>query len=189
MKSSPSAHQPNGRSVHKEKKREQLNGHAGACMGKCNKVHARKCEHNEYDVHVFALTQACTSRMSVCQQKRAEEGCQRARLGSSLNLCERMCICNHSLFECTCHIVRMRGNANVYMYKRVEVCKNIYVRKKSTSCRIKAGIYMCAAKNRTYICAWYGHACTAPCTCNVVCVCGKKHAQEGEVEIIISVIR
>ena len=79
-------------------------------------------------------------------EKRAEEGCQRARLGSSLNLCERMCICNHSLFECTCQIVRMRGNANVYMYEKVQICKNIYVCKKPTSCRIKAGIYMCAEK-------------------------------------------
>jgi len=28
--------------------------------------------------------------------------------------------------------------------------------------------------------AWYGHACTAPCTYNVVCMCGKIHAQQSD---------
>jgi len=28
--------------------------------------------------------------------------------------------------------------------------------------------------------AWYGRACTAPCTYNVVCMCGKIHAQESD---------
>ena len=40
MKSSPSEQHPNGRIVHKEKKQEQSGGHAGACMGECNKVQA-----------------------------------------------------------------------------------------------------------------------------------------------------
>jgi len=81
MKSSPSAHHPNGRSVHKEKKREQSDGHAGACMSKCNKVHARECEHNEHDVYVFALTQACTSRMCVCQRKKSRRRMLACALG------------------------------------------------------------------------------------------------------------
>ena len=56
MKSSPSEQHPNGRIVHKEKKKE-------------------------HDVHAFAHTQACTSRMCTCKKKRAEEGQQSAHLG------------------------------------------------------------------------------------------------------------
>ena len=135
-------------------------------------VHARACLH--------AFTHALASRMCTCKKKRAEEGQQSARLGSSLSVCECACICNHSHFECSCHNVRMSGNTNVHMYKNVEVYKNNCVCEKPTTCGIKAGIRMCAGNKSTHGYAWYGHACTAPCTCNVVCMCGKIHAQESE---------
>jgi len=125
MKSSPSEQNPNGRIVHKEKKQEQSGGHAGACMGECNKVQARECENNEHDVHAFAHTQACTSRMCTCKKKRPEEGQQSARLGLNLSVCECACMCKHSHFKCMCHNVRMSENTNVNMYKNAEVYENL----------------------------------------------------------------
>jgi len=59
------------------------------------------------------------------------------------------------------------------MYEKAEVCKN------RCACEIQAGINMCGGKKRAHAYAWYGHACTAQCTCKVVCMCGKKHAQES----------
>ena len=55
----------------------------------------------------------------------------------------------------------------------------INVRGKS---RQRAGakrVYICVKKKRTHAYACYGQACIAQCTCNVVCMCGKKHAQES----------
>jgi len=66
------------------------------------------------------------------------------------------------------------------MYKNVEVHKNKCVCEKPTTCGIKAGICLCAGIKSTHGYAWYGRVCTAPCTCNVVCTCGKIHAQESE---------
>ena len=178
MKSSPSA-QHNGSSVHAEQERGQSCGCAGACMCKCNNVHARECEHNKHDVRARACLHELThssSRMYTCKKKRAEEGQQSARLGSSLSVCECACICKHSHFECTCHNVRMSAN----MYKNAEACKYKCVCEKPTTCGIKAGICMCAGIKSTHRYAWYGRACTAPCTCNVVFMCGKIHAQESE---------
>ena len=179
MKSSPSA-QHNGSSVHAEQERGQSCGCAGACMCKCNNVHARECEHNKHDVRARAclheLTHTVGSRMCTCKKQRAEEGQQSARLGSSLSVCECACICKHSHFECTCHNVRMSAN----MYKNAEECKYKCVCEKPTTCGIKAGICMCAGIKSTHRYAWYGRACTAPCTCNVVFMCGKIHAQESE---------
>ena len=41
-------------------------------------------------------------------------------------------------------------------------------------------VYTCVTqKKRTHAYAWYGHACTAQCTCYVVCMCVKKHVQES----------
>jgi len=65
------------------------------------------------------------------------------------------------------------------MYEKAEVCRNKCAGEKPTTCVIKACIYMCEGKKRTHAYACYGHACTAQCTCNVVCMCGKKHAQES----------
>jgi len=89
-------------------------------------------------------------------------------------------MCKHSHFECTCHNVRMSKNTNVNMYKNAEVHKNKCVCEKPTTCGIKAGICLCAGIKSTHGYAWFGRACTAPCTCNVVCMCGKIHAQESE---------
>jgi len=74
----------------------------------------------------------------------------------------------------------MNANTNVNMYKNAEVCKNKCVCENPTTCGIKAGTCMCAGIKSTHGYAWYGRACTAPCTCNVVCMCGKIHAQESE---------
>ena len=73
-----------------------------------------------------------------------------------------------------CHNAHMSGNTNdVNMYENAEVWKN------KGACEIQAGIFMCGGKKRTHAYAWYGHACTAQCSCKVVCMCGKKHAQES----------
>ena len=89
-------------------------------------------------------------------------------------------MCKHSHFECMCHNVRMSENTNVNMYKNAEVYTNKFVCEKPTTCWIKAGICMCVGIKSTYGYAWYERACTAPCTCNVVCMFGKIHAQESE---------
>jgi len=89
-------------------------------------------------------------------------------------------MCKHSHFECMCHNVRMSENTNVNMYKCAEVYENKCVCEKPTTCGIKASIFMCAGITNTHGYAWYERACTAPCTCNVVCMCGKIHAQECE---------
>jgi len=179
-----SAQHPNGRIVHSEHKRGQSCGCAGACMHKCNNVHAQECEHNKHDVRARACLHASThtvaSRMCTCKKKRPEEGQQSARLGSSLSVCECACMCKHSHFKCTCHNVRMSGNTNVNMYENAQVYKNKRVCQKPTTCGIKAGICMCTGIQSTHGYAWYGRACTAPCTCNVVCMCGKIRAQESE---------
>jgi len=78
MKSSPSDQHPNGRIVHEEKKQEQSGGHAGACMGECNKVQARESEHNEHDVHAFAHTQRARAEC-VPVKKREQKKDNRAR--------------------------------------------------------------------------------------------------------------
>jgi len=89
-------------------------------------------------------------------------------------------MCKHSHFECMCHNVRMNENTNVNMYKNAEVYENKCVCEKPTTCGIKASICMCAGIKNTHGYAWYERACTAPCTCNIVCMCGKIHAQESE---------
>ena len=89
-------------------------------------------------------------------------------------------MCKHSHFECTCHNVRMSKNTNVNMYKNAEVYRNKCVCEKPMTCGIKAGICLCAGIKSTHGYAWYGRACAAPSTCNVVCMCGKIHAQESE---------
>ena len=164
MKSSPSARH-NGSSVHAEQKRGQSCGCAGACMCKCNNVHARECEHNKHDMRALAClhTHTVASRMGTCKKKRAEEGQHSARLGSSLSVCECACMCKHSHFECMCHNVRMSENTNVNMYKNAEVYENKCVCEKPTTCGIKASICMCAGIKNTHGYARYERACTAPC--------------------------
>ena len=123
------------------KSRGQSCGCAGACTCKCNNVHARECEHNKHDVRARAclhtFTHAEASRMCTCKKKRAEEGQQSARLGSSLRVCECACMCKHSHFECTCHNVRMSKNTNVNMYKNAEVHRHKCVCEKLITCGIK----------------------------------------------------
>ena len=77
----------------------------------------------------------------------------------------------------TCQNARSE-KTNVNMYEKAEVSKNKCAGEKPTTCGIKACIYMCEGK-KTHAYACYGHTCTAQCTCNVVCMCGKKHAQES----------
>ena len=141
-------------------------------------MHARECEHNKHDVRARACLHAHTvaSRMRTCKKKRAEEGQQSARL----SVCECACMCKHSHFECTCHNMRMSKNTKVNMYKNADVHENKCVCEKLTTCGIKVGICLCAGIKSTHGYVWYGRACTAPCTCNVVCMCGKIHAQESE---------
>ena len=86
----------------------------------------------------------------------------------------RGCLCTF-----TCQNARSE-NINVNMYEKAEVYRNKCAGEKPTTCGIKACIYMCEEKKRTHAYACYGHACTAQCTCSVVCMCGKKHAQESE---------
>jgi len=180
IKNSPTT-QHNGSSVHEKQERGQSCECAGSYMCKCCNVQARECQHNKHDVRaracLHAFTHTLASRMCTCKSKRAEEGQQSARLGSSPSVCECACMCKQSHFECTCHNVRMSGNTNVHMYKNVEIYKKRCVCEKLTTCGIKAGICMCAGMKSTHGYVWYGHACTAPCTCNVVCMRGKIHAQ------------